>query len=275
MVARIGAVLHEDLLANRVSTGGFLSACIIIESQSFLGSASAIADGCSPRLRAMFASTWPPPKLVCAASVPPSVRRTAQYLNSGILRERVERGVGQPVDRRLVVAERHEHRAARRAVVGARVQRDARRGATRSSPRRPGCRRARARSSGWTSATGSGSSASSTVARRVMLPVCQCSSWRPVMSTIGYSASGRSSAGMMSAGTKLRPAALAREGVDEDDRLARVAFLRARIGDGVLALEPFPGDAGDARHRVAHLVEHDRDRVVAPRQAHALARSAG
>ncbi|OQC12949.1 MAG: hypothetical protein BWX79_01099 [Alphaproteobacteria bacterium ADurb.Bin100] len=34
-----------------------------------------------------------------------------------------------------------------------------------------------------------------------MLPVCQCSSWRPVMSTMGYSASGRSFAGMMSAGT--------------------------------------------------------------------------
>jgi hypothetical protein len=30
-----------------------------------------------------------------------------------------------------------------------------------------------------------GSSASSTLRRRVMLPVCQCSSWRPVMSTKG------------------------------------------------------------------------------------------
>ena len=38
---------------------------------------------------------------------------------------------------------------------------------------------------GCTSATGSGSIASSTVARRVMLPVCQCSSWRPVIRTIG------------------------------------------------------------------------------------------
>ena len=27
--------------------------------------------------------------------------------------------------------------------------------------------------------------ASSTPARRVMLPVCQCSSWRPVINTIG------------------------------------------------------------------------------------------
>ena len=43
--------------------------------------------------------------------------------------------------------------------------------------------------------------ASSTPERRVMLPVCQCSSWRPVINTMGYSVSGRSSAGMMSAGT--------------------------------------------------------------------------
>ncbi len=32
-----------------------------------------------------------------------------------------------------------------------------------------------------TEATALGSSASSTVARRVMAPVCQCSSWRPVV----------------------------------------------------------------------------------------------
>ena len=47
-----------------------------------------------------------------------------------------------------------------------------------TSPRRaavPGCKLT----------LGSGSSASSTLARRVMLPVCQCSSWRPVMSTSG------------------------------------------------------------------------------------------
>ncbi len=54
-----------------------------------------------------------------------------------------------------------------------------------------------------------GSMASSTLARRVMLPVCQCSSCRPVISTKGYSVSGRSLAGMMSAGTSLtRPLAV-------------------------------------------------------------------
>ena len=34
-------------------------------------------------------------------------------------------------------------------------------------------------------AVATGSSASSTAERRVMLPVCQCSSWRPVISTSG------------------------------------------------------------------------------------------
>ena len=106
-------------------------------------------------------SIRPPPKLVCGASSPPSVRRTAQYLNSGILRERVERRVGQPVDRRLVVAERDEHRAARRAVVGARDTARPRRGATRSSRRRPARRPSRRGRADGSSATGSGSSASS------------------------------------------------------------------------------------------------------------------
>ena len=51
----------------------------------------------------------------------------------------------------------------------------------------------------------------SVVARRVMLPVCQCSSWRPVISTKGKSASGRSLAGMMSAGTSCtRPSGVAK-----------------------------------------------------------------
>ena len=89
-----------------------------------------------------------------------------------------------------------------------------------------------------------------------MLPVCQCSSWRPVISTIGYSASGRSSAGMMSAGTKrARPVSRGKI-LGEDHRLAGIAFARARVGHRVLALQPLPRDAGDARHGVPHLVEH-------------------
>jgi len=43
----------------------------------------------------------------------------------------------------------------------------------------------------------------------VMAPVCQCSSCRPVISTMGYSASGRSAAGIRSAGTnRARPVAV-------------------------------------------------------------------
>ena len=49
----------------------------------------------------------------------------------------------------------------------------------------PAPRPMRPSSAGCSMATASGSSASSTLARRVMAPVCQCSSMRPVVSTIG------------------------------------------------------------------------------------------
>ena len=62
----------------------------------------------------------------------------------------------------------------------------------------------------------------------------------------------------MSAGTNRALPALARERRRRRRPTGRVAFLRARIGDGVLALEPLPGDAGDARHRLPHLVEDRR-----------------
>ena len=61
-----------------------------------------------------------------------------------------------------------------------------------TSPRRersvitsPGCNPSRTRSGPPIDAVAIGSSASSTLARRVMLPVCQCSSWRPVIRTTG------------------------------------------------------------------------------------------
>ena len=51
--------------------------------------------------------------------------------------------------------------------------------------------------------------ASSTPARRVIAPVCQCSSTRPVVRIIGKSASGTSSGGAIEAGTNLpRPLAV-------------------------------------------------------------------
>ena len=68
------------------------------------------------------------------------------------------------------------------------------------------------------------------------------------MSTNGYSASGRSAAGMMSAGTNLRAAGRRREAVDEYDRLAGIAFVLARIGNRALALESLPRDARDRWH---------------------------
>ena len=88
--------------------------------------------------------------------------RTAQYLNSGILPNGIERRVGQQVGRRLVVGEGHEHRAVRRAVVAPHVDRDlaaARRARVITSP---GCRPSARRSRRFIEAVAIGSSASST-----------------------------------------------------------------------------------------------------------------
>ena len=67
-----------------------------------------------------------------------------------------------------------------------------------------------------------------------------------------------------------RAARLAREGLGEHHRLARVALLHARIGHRMLALQALPRDAADARHRVAHLVEHFRHVAVLPVEAKLL-----
>ena len=67
----------------------------------------------------------------------------------------------------------------------------------------------RSNSPGASIATADGSSASSTFERRVIEPVCQCSSWRPVVSTVGYSASTGSSGGKGAASEKrARPLAV-------------------------------------------------------------------
>ena len=58
-------------------------------------------------------------------------------------------------------------------------------------------------SRGFMPAIASGSSASSCVARRVIEPVCQCSSRRPVVSTIGKASSGSSCGDRSAAGTIL------------------------------------------------------------------------
>src|ERR1700688_2067692 len=117
----------------------------------------------------------------------------------------------------------------------------------------PGFAPSEAMSSGCSDATGSGSMESSTPDRRVMLPVCQCSSWRPVINTMGYSASGRW------------------ESFGEHDGNAGVAFLLAWVGDAVFCVQPLPGNAGNARHGASHFIEHCRYRrnasAVMPRQS--------
>ena len=66
----------------------------------------------------------------------------------------------------------------------------------------PGCTPRRSIVLGFKEQFASGSTASSTLARRVIEPVCQCSSWRPVVKTIGKLASGTSSGGITLAGAK-------------------------------------------------------------------------
>ena len=60
-----------------------------------------------------------------------------------------------------------------------------------------------------------------------------------------------------------------RELVDEHDFVARIALVLARVGDRVLGLQTFPGDAGDRVHRLAHLVEHVLRAAVVPVQTQA------
>ncbi len=57
--------------------------------------------------------------------------------------------------------------------------------------------------------------------------------------------------------------------VGEDHRLARIAFVLAGVGHAAFLFQPLPGDAGDGRHRLAHLVEHVRSTTVVPVEAHA------
>ena len=91
-------------------------------------------------------------------------------------------------------------------------------------------------------ATASGSIWSSTLERRVIEPVCQCSSTRPVESTIGYSSSGNSSGGMTCAGTILPRPLCGREAGGEDDLVAGLVGIVDRIGHRAFALQPIPGD---------------------------------
>ena len=112
-------------------------------------------------------------------------------------------------------------------------------------------------------ATGNGSIASSASLRRVMLPVCQCSSWRPVIRTNGYSLSGFSAAGMICAATSFaRPLCVGKSSMNTTRWPGSPSCSHGYV-TRALALEALPRDAGDRRHRQAHFVEHvARMRVV-------------
>ena len=132
----------------------------------------------------LWGTEWPSDVRAAIATVPPAVARTAQYLNSGIFATGSSAGFVS-----LLIAASTQQKAANTVPGG---ELSSARANSVTAPRRvlsvtgsPGARPSAAMSCGCSSATGSGSIASSTAARRVMLPVCQCSSWRPVISTIG------------------------------------------------------------------------------------------
>ena len=66
---------------------------------------------------------------------------------------------------------------------------------------------------------------------------------------------------------KTRTTAFAWEVIDEDHRVTWVTLGHAGVGNGMFTLQPFPGDATNAGHGVAHLVKHFADMLVVPGQA--------
>ena len=100
------------------------------------------------------------------------------------LADRVELRVGQDVGRRLDVGERDEHHALGHRAVDARLELD------RAAPGRDPDRLARRHAEPAQLARMQARhrlrlERVEMLARRVIAPVCQCSSWRPVVSTIG------------------------------------------------------------------------------------------
>src|SRR6188472_622807 len=137
----------------------------------------------------------------CSVVLPERSIRTAQNLNSGIL----PTGSISSIVRRLAAASRKWNGT--KHVPG--VSRCDRRARSSIVPRRE-VRRTKSpslipiafASSGFRKACGSGWIESSANERRVIEPVCQCSSRRPVLRMNGYSADGSSLAGSHSAGTR-------------------------------------------------------------------------
>src|SRR5438046_7108853 len=92
----LAAVVHHELdavAANRLEIGAAYDECDVLACERE-PRADIAADGtCSNdrdlhrilRHASSGSSSWPPPKLECAAISPPRRTRTAQYLNSGIL----------------------------------------------------------------------------------------------------------------------------------------------------------------------------------------------
>ena len=64
---------------------------------------------------------------------------------------------------------------------------------------------------------------------------------------------------------------LTRKTVNEDHRLTRVTFMDTGVGHSVLAVQPFPCDAANTWHGVAHLIKDFAHMLVLPVQTESLA----
>jgi hypothetical protein len=191
------------------------------------------------------------------------------------LRVRVQRRIGEPVDRRLVVGKGHEHRAPRRALVGTRVQ--AHRPAARLDGQQPARRHAQGLQVQRVDQRGRVGldrvEHAGAPGHAAGVPVLELAAGDQHHRVLGIGALvGGQDVGRHEA----RPAVLAREVVGEDHRLAGVALVPAGVDDRMLALQPLPGDAGDAGHqpRISSNTS-PASAAVAPGQAQAACRSAG
>src|SRR5438132_902814 len=128
--------------------------------------------------------------------------RTAQHFSSAILAYGSSTGLVS----RFAAASRKWNGTntcprATRSEIRQEMTSELRRDVTRA--RSPSSKPSAAASAGLISMTAVGSRWSSPVARRVMVPVCQWYSWRPVFITNGYASSGSSTGGPYSTGTKI------------------------------------------------------------------------
>ena len=196
---------------------------------------------------------------------PSSFDPRGAVLELGNLPEWIQRGVGQRVGGRLVIAERHENGTSRRAVIGARVQDHF----ATTRLQRDGL--------AWSDAQGfqvqgvhqrhgigfegiEHRGASSHAARVPMFQLAardQDDGELCIGTLVGRNDVGGDKSG-------LPP--FAWEVIDKHHRLTWVTLGPAGIGHCMIVLQSIPGDTPDTGHGAAHLVKHFRHMRVVPIQ---------